>query len=175
VVFGPGPVGLTCIQVLKALGAGQVICVGTRPGRLELAKQFGADHVLSTLDGDPGPAILALTGGEGADMVMECSGAPAVPALFPQVTKRGGKIVVVAFYPGPVTLDLGALVRKDVTLYTSRGEGGNNVKRAVSLAVAGKLRGAPMVTHTYALEEITEAFRVVRDRVGDPVKVAVVP
>ena len=173
--FGPGPVGLTTIQVLKALGAGQVICVGTRPGRLELAKRLGADHVLAARDGDPAEAILELTGGAGADLVVECSGSVAVPALFPQVTKRGGKIVVLAFYPAPVTFDLAALVRKDITIYTSRGEGGNNVKRAVALAAAGKIHGAEMVTHRFPLDDISEAFRVVRDRDGDPVKVVVVP
>jgi L-iditol 2-dehydrogenase len=175
VVFGPGPVGLTTIQVLKALGAGQVICVGTRPGRLELASKLGADHVISVRDGDPVAAILELTGGEGADLVVESSGSTDAPALFPEVTKRGGKVIVLAFYPGPVTFDLGALVRKDITIYTSRGEGGNNVKRAVALAAAGKIRGAEMVTHRFPLADITEAFRVVRERDGDPVKVVVVP
>jgi L-iditol 2-dehydrogenase len=91
------------------------------------------------------------------------------------VTKRGGKILVVAFYPEPVTLDLSAIVRKDITLYTSRGEGGNNVKRAVALAAQGKLRGAEMVTHRFPLDDIMEAFRVVRERDGDPVKVVIVP
>jgi L-iditol 2-dehydrogenase len=60
-------------------------------------------------------------------------------------------------------------------MYTSRGEGGNNVKRAVALAAAAKLRGADMVTHRFALDDIAEAFRVVRERDGDPVKVVVVP
>ena len=46
-MFGPGPVGLTTVQVLKALGANQVILVGTRPSRLELGRRLGADHVVS--------------------------------------------------------------------------------------------------------------------------------
>ena len=175
VVFGPGPVGLTTVQVLKALGAGQVICVGTRQSRLDLARGFGADHVINARETDPVEAVLGLTGGEGADITVECSGSVGVPALFPQVTKRGGRILVVAFYPGPVTLDLGAIVRKDITLFTSRGEGGNNVKRAVALAAQGKLRGAEMVTHRFPLADIAEAFRVVRERDGDPVKVVIVP
>ena len=174
-VFGPGPVGLTTIQVLKALGAARVICAGTRPSRLELARRLGADHVINVRDADPAEAVLAITGGAGADLTIDCSGSPAVPELFPKVTKRGGKILVVAFYPAPVTLDLSAVVRKDITIYTSRGEGGNNVKRAVALAAAAKLRGADMVTHRFALADIAEALRVVRERDGDPVKVVVVP
>ncbi|MBO0801506.1 MAG: alcohol dehydrogenase catalytic domain-containing protein [Nocardiopsaceae bacterium] len=175
VVFGPGPVGLTTVQVLKALGAARVICAGTRPSRLELARRLGADHVIDVRSADVAASVLGLTGGEGADLTIDCSGSPAVPELFGQVTKRGGKVLVVAFYPSPVTLDLSAIVRKDITLCTSRGEGGNNVKRAVALAAAAKLRGADLVTHRFALDDIAEAFRVLRERDGDPVKVVVVP
>jgi L-iditol 2-dehydrogenase len=75
----------------------------------------------------------------------------------------------------PRTFDLGTVVRKDISIHTSRGEGGNNVKRAVALAAVGKFRSAEMVTHRFALDDIAEAFRVVRERDGDPVKVVVVP
>jgi L-iditol 2-dehydrogenase len=175
VVFGPGPVGLTTVQALKALGAGRVILVGTRASRLELGKRLGADHVINAALADPVPAILELTDGAGADVTIECSGGLGVPQQCAEVTKRGGKIVVVAFYPDKVTFDLSAVVRKDISIFTSRGEGGNNVKRAVALAAAGKLRGAEMITHRFPLEEIAEAFRVVRERDGDPVKVVLVP
>ena len=175
VVFGPGPVGLTTVQALKALGAGRVILVGTRASRLELGKRLGADHVINAALADPVPAILELTTGAGADVTIECSGGLGVPQQCAEVTKRGGKIVVVAFYPDKVTFDLSAVVRKDISIFTSRGEGGNNVKRAVALAAAGKLRGAEMITHRFPLEEIAEAFRVVRERDGDPVKVVLVP
>ena len=175
VVFGPGPVGLTTVQVCKALGASRVILVGTRPSPLELGRRLGADHVINARQADPVREVLGLTGGAGADITIECSGGLGAPQQCAEITKRGGKIVVVAFYPGQVTFDLGAVVRKDISIHTSRGEGGNNVKRAVALAAQGKLRGAEMVTHRFPLEDITTAFRVVRDRDGDPVKVVVVP
>ena len=175
VVVGPGPVGLTTVQVLKALGAAQVILVGTRASRLELGKRLGADHVVNARETDPVQAVSELTGGQGADMTIECSGAVGAPQMCAEITKRGGKILVVAFYPEKVTFDLSAVVRKDITIFTSRGEGGNNVKRAVALAAQGKIRGADMVTHRFGLEEIATAFRVVREREGDPIKVVVVP
>jgi L-iditol 2-dehydrogenase len=174
-VFGPGPVGLTTVQVLKALGASQVILVGTRASRLELGRRLGADHVVNARETDPVQAVLDLTGGAGADMTVECSGALEAPQQCATATKRGGKMVVVAFYPDKVTLDLSAIVRSDITMYTSRGEGGNNVKRAVALAAQGKIRGAEMVTHHFPLKDIAEALRVVRDREGDPVKVVIEP
>jgi L-iditol 2-dehydrogenase len=163
------------VQACKALGAGQVILVGTRASRLELGRRLGADHVINVNEGDPVPAILGLTAGSGADMAIECSGALGAPQQCAEVTKRGGKIVIVAFYAGPVTLDLSAIVRSDISIHTSRGEGGNNVKRAVALAAQGRLRGAELVTHRFPLADIAEALRVVRDRDGDPVKVVVEP
>ena len=174
-VFGPGPVGLTTVQVLKALGANQVILVGTRPSRLELGRRLGADHVVNARETDPVRAVLGLTGGAGADMTIECSGGLDAPQQCAQATKRGGKIVIVAFYPAVVTIDLSAIVRNDISIHTSRGEGGNNVKRAVALAAQGKIRGAEMVTHHFPLKDIAEALRVVAERDGDPVKVVVQP
>jgi L-iditol 2-dehydrogenase len=85
VVFGPGPVGLTTVQALKALGA---------------------DHVINAAVADPVPAILELTEGAGADVTIECSGGLGVPQQCAEVTKRGGKIVVIAFSPDKVTFDL---------------------------------------------------------------------
>jgi len=174
VVFGPGPVGLTTVQVCKALGAGRVILVGTRPSRLELGRRMGADHVINARETDPVRAVLDLAA-DGADMTIECSGGIGAPQQCAEITKRGGKIVIVAFYPDKVTLDLSSIVRKDISIYTSRGEGGNNVKRAVALAAQGKLRGDEMVTHRFPLEDIATAFRVVRERDGDPVKVVILP
>lgn len=174
-IFGPGPVGLMTVQACKQLGAARVILVGTRPSRLEMGHRLGADHVINAHECDPVSAIHELTDGIGVDMAIECSGAIDTPQQCAQVIKRGGKMLVVAFYPQPVTLDLSAVVRNDITIYTTRGEGGNNVKRAVSLAAQGRLRGAELVTHEFPLEEITEALRVMRARAGDPLKIVIIP
>jgi L-iditol 2-dehydrogenase len=80
-----------------------------------------------------------------------------------------------AFYPEAVRLDLSGVIRKDVTLYTARGEGGGNVRRGVALAAAGMLRCGELITHRFALADIGEAFRVLRERAGEPLKVVVVP
>lgn len=175
VVFGPGPVGLMTVQACKQLGAAQVILVGTRASRLELGRQLGADAIINARETDPVQAIMELTGGAGVDLAIECSGNTATPQQCVEVTKRGGKMLFVAFYPGPVTFDLSAVVRNDVTMYTTRGEGGNNVKRAISLAAQGRLQGEKLVTHEFPLERIAEAFQVLKARVGDPIKIVIIP
>jgi len=174
-IFGPGPVGLMAAEACEQLGANQVILVGTRNNRLEMGRRLGADHTINARESDPVEGIMELTGGAGVDLAIECSGNSVTPQQCAQVTKRGGKILFVAFYKEPVTLDLSAIVRSDITMYTTRGEGGNNVKRAVSLAAQGRLHGEDLVTHEFPLEEIAEAFRVMREREGDPLKIVLVP
>jgi L-iditol 2-dehydrogenase len=175
VVFGPGAVGLMTAQVCKRLGAAQVILVGTRESRLRLGRELGADHTVDATETDPVRAVRDLTGGDGADLVVEASGALDVPEQCGRAVKRGGKILFLAFYPDAVRLDLSAVIRKDVTMYTARGEGGDNVRRAVALAAAGMLRGGELVTHRFPLEDIGAAFRTLRERDGEPLKVVVVP
>jgi len=175
VVIGPGPVGLMTTQACRALGASPVVLVGTRAARLELGARLGADLVIDVNTVDPVRAVRRITGGLGADVVVEASGALTAPQHAVEIVKRGGKILFLAFYPSPVTFDLSSAIRDDVTLYTTRGEGASAVKRALSLAAQGKIRGRDLVTHHFPLEEIQEAFRVVRERDGDPIKVVVVP
>ncbi|MQA94135.1 MAG: alcohol dehydrogenase catalytic domain-containing protein [Streptosporangiales bacterium] len=175
VVFGPGPVGLMTVQLCTALAANRVILVGTRASRLEAGRRLGATHIVNARETDPVKEILELTDGHGADVSIEASGGADAPQQCAEVTKRAGRIVVVAYYADRVTFDLSAVVRKDISIYTSRGEGGNNVKRAVAMAAAGRLRGAELVTHRIPLDEVAEAFRIVRERDGDPIKVVVTP
>ena len=175
VVIGPGPVGLMTVQLCAAMGAGQTILVGTRDSRLEYGTRMGADAVVNARRDDPVAAVRALTGGLGADLVIEASGAMEAPQQCVEMVKTGGKILLLAFYKDKVTFDLSRAVRQDVTLFSTRGEGGGNVRRALSLARQGKLHGAQLVTHRFPLDEIQEGFRVVREREGDPIKVVFVP
>lgn len=175
VVIGPGPVGLMTVQLCKALGAGQVILTGTRDARLQLGTQLGADVVINSRDEDPVAAVKRVVGRTGADMVIESSGALEAPQQAVHMVRRAGRLLFLAFYPDNVTFDLGLAVQNDVTLFTSRGEGGGNVKRALSLAAQGKIRGRDLVTHHFPLDQINEGMRVVRERDGDPIKLVFVP
>ena len=62
VVIGPGPVGLMTVQACKALGADQVILVGTRQNRLDLGARLGADHVVNAREEDPVRAVKRVLG-----------------------------------------------------------------------------------------------------------------
>ncbi len=175
VVLGPGPVGLMAVQLVKAMGAVRVILTGTRESRLRLGKKLGADILVSSKEEDPVAAVIEATRGKGADLVIDCAGADDTFDQAIKMAKPGGKVLLVAFYHGPVTADVSYAVRRNVTIYTERGEGGTSVGRALALLAAGRIQAGPLVTHTFPLAEVRRAFEVLEKRIGDPIKVVLHP
>ncbi|HEY4025059.1 MAG TPA: zinc-binding dehydrogenase [Candidatus Dormibacteraeota bacterium] len=170
-VIGPGPVGLTAVQILKSLGAARVFLTGTRASRLTLGRELGADVVVDVRQHDPVAAVREATGGLGVDAVLECSGAGDAVDQAIQMCKPAGRIVLVGYFHGPVTADLNRAVKAGLTLHTIRGEGNRAVGRSVALAERGLLRTAPLITHRFPLEAIGEAFDTFAARRDEAIKV----
>jgi L-iditol 2-dehydrogenase len=174
-VLGPGPIGLMAVQLVKALGAARVVLTGTRPSRLSLGRELGADLAVDARVADPVAAVLDFTDGKGADLVIDCAGGDDTFDQSLRMAKPGGKVLLVAFYRGPVTADVAHAARRNLTIFTERGEGGTSVGRALALLGAGKIRAKPLVTHRFPLSRVHEAFEVYEQRIGDPVKVVLEP
>jgi L-iditol 2-dehydrogenase len=174
-VLGPGPIGLMAIQLVKALGATRTILTGTRESRLAMGRQLGADVAVNSRETDPVAAVMAATGDKGADLVIDCAGGDDTFDQAIKMAKSGGKVLLVAFYHGPVTADISHAVRRNVTIYTERGEGGTSVGRALALLAAGRLTAKPLITHLYPLARVHEAMDVLERRIGDPLKVVLQP
>ena len=174
-VLGPGPIGLMAVQLVKALGATRVILTGTRESRLALGRRLGADVVVDSRRVDPVDEVMALTRGKGADLVVDCAGGTETFDQAIRMAKPGGKVLLVAFYAGPVTADVTQAVMRKVTIHTERGEGGTSVGRALALLAAGRIAAAPLVTHRFPLARVHEALEVLEKRIGDPIKVVVNP
>ncbi|MEU1998035.1 zinc-binding dehydrogenase [Nocardia gamkensis] len=170
-VIGPGPIGLLAVQVARQLGAAPVLLTGTRPGRLEIGKRFGADHILNAREEDAVAAVRDITGGLGADIVVECSGAAGAVDDAIHMAKRGGKVVLAGFFEQPVSADLNHAVMNGITIHTVRGEGSRSVARALALASQGRLHTSALVTHHFPLENIAEAFDTYAERRDNAIKV----
>src|ERR1700753_158565 len=109
VVIGPGPIGLLAVAVAKALGASPVILTGTRARRLAIGKELGADRVINIAEENAVDVVKQLTGGIGADYVLECAGTEATINQPIHMANRGGKICLAASPHEPVTTDLAHL------------------------------------------------------------------
>ena len=172
-VLGPGPIGLIAVQLCKALGAERVILSGTRDSRLEIGKQHGADFTINVRKENLAERVREITHGKGADSVLECAGGPTSMQEALENVKRGGRIGVVAWYTGPVQMDMNLAVRSNVRIYAARGEGGMNCGRSLALMSAGKIAADPIITHHFTLDQIHEAFRTYVERIDNALKVII--
>jgi L-iditol 2-dehydrogenase len=173
VVIGPGPIGLLAVAVAKALGASPVILTGTRPRRLAIGKELGADRVINISEEDPVEIVKQLTGGIGADYVIECAGTEETVDQAIHMTNRGGRICLAAFPHEPATTDLAHLVRNNIYVFGIRGEGRSATHRAMELMAEKRFDATQIHTHTFALEDLPTALRYARERVEDAIKVVV--
>jgi 2-desacetyl-2-hydroxyethyl bacteriochlorophyllide A dehydrogenase len=173
VVIGPGPIGLLAVAVAKALGASPVILTGTRNGRLAIGKELGADRVINIAEENAVDVVKQLTGGIGADYVIECAGTEATINQAIHMTNRGGKICLAAFPHDPVTTDIAHLVRNNIYVYGIRGEGRSATHRAMELMAEMRFDATKIHTHTFPLADLPTALRYARERVEDAIKVVV--
>ena len=173
VVIGPGPIGLLAVAVAKALGAGPVVLTGTRDKRLAIGRELGADRVINIGNENPVDVVKQLTGGIGADYVIECAGSEATIDQAIHMTNRGGKICLAAFPHEPVTTNIAHLVRNNIYVYGIRGEGRSATHRAMELMAEKRFDATKIHTHTFLLADLPTALRYARERVEDAIKVVV--
>lgn len=175
-VTGPGPIGLSVVQGAKALGAEKIILTGTKNDRLEIGKKLGATHTINVNEvEDPLSVVMEITGGLGCERTYECAGNDSSFDLCLRSTKRGHAMTLVSFYKQPVTASLDYAVLNGINIYTVRGEGRNNCKRALSLMAQGKIDTKPILTHTFPLEEFHKGYDYFVNRKDGAMKVVIIP
>jgi len=106
VVMGGGFAGQIIAQCAKVKGAHTVVVIDVLEGKLNLAKQMGADVVINSKEEDPIAKIMAMTGGVGADVVVECAGTADSFNMCSEIIKHNGKFVFYSWVTTPVTLNI---------------------------------------------------------------------
>lgn len=165
-VFGCGGVGLNVIQGAANLaGATKVIAVDTLDNKLELAKQFGATHFINATKEDPVAKIREITGW-GADYSFEVIGIPEVVVQAFDSTDAAGTTVMVGMPPlrAPLTINtLGLFLGKTLKgAYFGSTRFRIDMPALVDLYMSGKLKLDELISRTYPLEEINDAFDALR-------------
>lgn len=168
VIHGPGTLGLLGVSLARALGAGEVILVGTREARLAVGRGVGADATVNVRTDPEAVGRLAGT----ADVVLEATGSPEGFAQGLATLRKGGVLCVVSLYKSPVAaLDLNRLVTANLRVSGSLGAPGI-WERTIRLMVGGRIRTEGLVTHRFPLEHLSEALETAHTRAGGAIKVA---
>jgi threonine dehydrogenase-like Zn-dependent dehydrogenase len=163
-ILGPGQRGLASVIAARAAGADKIIVTGLTRDRpkLDLAKQFGADHVIDIEQENARKVVRELTDGHGADVVVEVSANAAEPvAEALHYVATGGRIVlagVKGFKSVPEFVsDL--IVVKEITIIGAFGVTSRAYDAAIRLIESGRVPLERMHTHDFALEDAEEAIR----------------
>lgn len=154
-VMGTGIIGLGTVVTLKAAGLSKIIVSDVSEKRLKAALEMGADMALNPTKDDVTKRVMEETSNRGADIVVETAGLPATFLQSINIARPGGRIVVVAYYEESVQFKPHTLINRNVRIIPGRGA---DWPKAFELIKAGKITDKQVVTHTFPLHRINEAF-----------------
>ncbi len=172
-VIGAGPTGICTLQCVRLYGPRRIIVCDKDPARLE----FVRDHYPEVLTVGPEQVeelVQAYSAHGGADAVLEVAGSPETFRMAWRCARPNAIVTVVALYDGPQTLPLPEMYGKNLTFKTG-GVDGCNCAETLALIEEGKLDTVPLITHTYPLSCIQEAYDLFANRRDGVIKVAVTP
>src|SRR3954464_15142234 len=177
VVFAQGPIGLCATAGAKMSGASLVIGIDRVPARLAMAKSMGADVVLNYEEQDVVAEIKKLTGG-GVDVAIEALGTQSTFENALRAIRPGGTLSSLGVYSGhlAVPLDAFAAGLGDHTLVTSLCPGGKErMRRLMSIVASGRVSTRALLTHSFRLDQIEDAYELFGHQRDGVLKVAIRP
>lgn len=174
-VFAQGPVGLMATKGAELQGAGEIIGVETVPERQELAREYGADHIVDFVEEDPVEAIMNLTDGRGVDAAIEALGADETLQDCIKVTKPGGTVSNVGYHGEGefrhIPRDEWGVGMSEISIVNDLCPGGRlRLRRLLRMLDQGLVDPTKMTTHEFDFENIKEAFRIMDEKEDNVVK-----
>lgn len=180
VILGVGPMGMWCVQGLKANTLSGLIAVDVDDEKLTMAKHFGATHTINSRNEDAVQRIREITGGHMADFVIEGSGIPSLLNAAQDYLKVGkGRLILMSSHHDACQFDFRKAVDKGLEFRIAHPPYSQNerddFRRAVSLINNGVFQSEPLVTHVFKLSDIQTAFETLANKPKGFMKGLVVP
>ena len=188
-VWGAGPVGYFAIQSARVMGAERIIAIETVPERIALAKKAGATDIIDFAEEDVYERILEISKGKGADSVIDCvgmeaSGAHGLAGMVDAVKEkllpaerttaldqairavRGcGVVSVPGVYGGPVSVNMGSIVQKGLTMRSGQTHVKRYLEPLTKLIQDGKIDTTSLISHRSTdLEQGPELYQAFKDK-----------
>lgn len=175
-IVGLGVVGFVLLQAAKASGAMKVVVITSSQWKGDLATSLGADAILVSSEPDFAAAALEATRGRGFDVVFDCAGTASTMSTSTSIARPQGRVVVVGMVDDILPLSVEHLFTKELTVTGVRSTGNlleesevnrwnrwSNWEVAQHLVMSGKIRAAPLVTHTFPGSAVGEAYRLLSE------------
>ncbi len=173
VVFGSGCIGLVSMMALKARGVADVYVVDIMEKRLEKALELGATGVINSREADAVEKIKELTGGMGADLIIETAGTEITTRQAIAAAKKGSTIVLVGYSKtGEMTLPMSLALDKELTFKTVF-RYRHIYPMAIEAVASGKINLKGIVTHLFDLDDAQNAMDFSINNKADIVKAVI--
>jgi 2-desacetyl-2-hydroxyethyl bacteriochlorophyllide A dehydrogenase len=175
-VFAAGPIGLCAVLGAKLHGAGSIIAVDANPHRLQMALQMGATHTIDIRKQDPVAEILRRTGGHGVDVAIEALGLQQTFENALRVIKAGGTLSSLGVYSGKLAIPSESFAAGlgDHKIVTTLCPGGKErMRRLIELVLNHRIDLTPLLTHTFSLDRILDAYNLFEEQRDDVLKVLI--
>ena len=177
VVFAQGPIGLCATAGARLLGASFIIGVESDPARMAMARQMGADVVLDPKQTDVVAEVKRLTSG-GADVSIEALGLQETFENALRCLRPGGTLSSLGVYSGKLQMPYDAFAAGigDYKIVTTLCPGGKErMRRLMSMVQTKRFDPTPLLTHSFKLDQIVEAYDFFGSRRDGVLKVAIRP
>jgi len=171
VVSGLGVTGLMHVQLAKTRFSKTVIGISRNPFKRSVALSLGADYAFAHGD-EAEKAVLDITDGVGADIVIECVGHLALLGEAVALARPGGKIVPFGVYPSEkVELPFYDFYFKELQISNVRAAKGRDFTECIELVSRGKVDLSTLITHTFPYTELNNAIRMLMEPSDERLKV----
>ena len=177
-VMGQGSAGLFFAYLLKRAGAVQVIVSDLSEARLAVSRRMGADLALKANGDNVRESVMAATGGEGVDFLVEAVGTKETLLESVHLVRPGAEMVLFGLPDSsePVPISFHHFFHKRVRAYSTYGaqfeRGLKSFRAAVDLIHRGEIDVSPLVSHILPIEEIDRALHMAHDRSDNAIKVS---
>ena len=182
VIYGCGPMGLWCTQILSGGNLNALVCIDTDEEKLALAKKYGATHTINPLKANVEQEVLEATGGHLADFVIEGTGIPELLNDCVRLLRLSGRgrIVLMSSHKHPCEkFDFREMVTRCAELVAAHAKYSENqmedMRRGLRLLEKGVIRMDEIITHQYELADIGAAFENLVSKPKGYIKGIVVP
>ncbi|SON58468.1 D-xylulose reductase (plasmid) [Hartmannibacter diazotrophicus] len=172
VVTGAGPIGTMVALAALAGGCATVVLADFAKPKLDIASQYQG-IIPCDLNKNSLPEMISqLTGGWGADIVFECSGAAAAWKDIDRILRPAGTIIAVGLPISSVPVDISTLSTKEIQIKTVF-RYAHQYERAIALIASGKVDLKPLITATFSFNEAITAFERASLGLPDDVKLQI--
>lgn len=174
-IIGTGFMGLILLQQILLKGPAQVVAIDVRSDMLDMAKQLGADITLNPQRDNIKTALNELTNDRGVDIAIEVGGNQATLDMAADITRMEGKIVIFGYHPGQrIIKDLGYWNWMAFDIINAHFRDLGTILRGADIGIRllnfNKLNLKTLITHSFPLEEIEQAFQAAVDKPGTFIK-----